>query len=159
MGIEERRKRKKNLRFDEKGIKLALAILDKLEKPLELLYYLMKRERDRTFVIMLLSADEMELENLIKAEKRDSDLLFEIDKENNLYALICQETKIDGGYRFAERFHRALEHKKIKNSYSVEIEVGSPRHEIKEVIFKLIETYMKAVNDEREGEIIYHSLQ
>lgn len=158
MGEEERRKRKRSLRFDEVDIKLALSVLDKLEKPLELLYYLMRREHERPFVIMLLSADEVKLDTLLESEKRDTDLLFEMDKEYSLYALICQETKIDGGYRFAERFHRTLESNNAKNVYSVEIEVGSAKYEIKEVIFKLIETYMKAVNDERKGEIIFHSL-
>ena len=158
MAQPERRKRKKNLRFDEADIKLALSVLNKLEKPLELLYYLMKRENERPLVLMLLSADGVELEVLLETEKRDTDLLFEIDKENNLYALICQETKIDGGYRFAERFHRTLETQNATNVYSVEIEVCSTRYEIKEVVFKLIETYMKAINEEREGEIIFHSL-
>jgi hypothetical protein len=158
VGIDERRRRKKNLRFSEVDIKLALTVLEKLEKPLELLYYLMKREHERPFVIMLLSARKVELERLIELEKRDTDLLFEIDKDHALYALICQETKIDGGYRFAERFHRTLESKNAEHIYSVEIEVGSSKYEIKEVVFKLIETYMKAINEEREGEIIFHSL-
>ena len=158
MGIDERRRRKKNLRFSESDIKLALTVLERLEKPLELLYYLMKREHERPFVIMLLSARKVELERLIELEKRDTDLLFEIDKDHALYALICQETKIDGGYRFAERFHRTLESENAENIYSVEIEVGSTRYEIKEVVFKLIETYMKAISEEREGEIIFHSL-
>lgn len=158
MGIDERRRRKKNLRFSESDIKLALTVLERLEKPLELLYYLMKREHERPFVIMLLSARKVELEKLIELEKRDTDLLFEIDKDHALYALICQETKIDGGYRFAERFHRTLESENAENIYSVEIEVGSTRYEIKEVVFKLIETYMKAISEEREGEIIFHSL-
>ena len=158
MGIDERRRRKKNLRFGEADIKLALTVLEKLEKPLELLYYLMKREHERPFVIMLLSARKVELEKLIELEKRDTDLLFEIDKDHALYALICQETKIDGGYRFAERFHRTLESENAENIYSVEIEVGSTRYEIKEVVFKLIETYMKAISEEQEGEIIFHSL-
>ncbi len=158
MGIDERRRRKKNLRFSESDIKLALTVLERLEKPLELLYYLMKREHERPFVIMLLSARKVELEKLIELEKRDTDLLFEIDKDHALYALICQETKIDGGYRFAERFHRTLESENAENIYSVEIEVGSTRYEIKEVVFKLIETYMKAISEEQEGEIIFHSL-
>jgi len=158
VGIDERRRRKKNLRFSESDIKLALTVLERLEKPLELLYYLMKREHERPFVIMLLSARKVELEKLIELEKRDTDLLFEIDKDHALYALICQETKIDGGYRFAERFHRTLESENAENIYSVEIEVGSTRYEIKEVVFKLIETYMKAISEEREGEIIFHSL-
>ncbi len=156
---EKRKKRKKNLRFNETGIKLALSVLDKLEKPLELLFYLMRNENEKSFVIMLLSAKNVELENIINEEKRDTDILFEMDKEKSLYALICQETKIDGGYRFAERMHGSLAKKEAQDVYSVEIEVGSSKYTIKEVTFKLIETYLKAVNDERSGEIIFHSMQ
>jgi hypothetical protein len=158
MGTEERRIKKKNLRFTEADIKLSLKILKKTEKPLELLYYLMKREDERPFVIMLLSAQKVDLETLLEKEKRDTDLLFQIDKDKSLYALICQETKIDGGYRFAERFHRTLKSENAEKVYSVEIEVGSTRYEIKEIIFKLIETYIKTVKNGQEGEIIFHSL-
>jgi hypothetical protein len=156
---EKRKKRKKELRFNETGIKLALSVLDKLEKPLELLFYLMRNENEKSFVVMLLSAKNVELDTMINIEKRDTDILFEMDKDQSLYALICQETKIDGGYRFAERMHQSLAKQNAKEIYSVEIEVGSSKYTIKEVTFKLIETYLKAVNDEKEGEIIFHSMQ
>jgi len=156
---EKRKKLKKDLRFNEVGIKLALSVLDKLEKPLELLFYLMRNENEKSFVIMLLSAEDVDLESLINKEKRDTDILFEMDKERSLYALICQETKIDGGYRFAERMYKSLAKEDAKDVYSVEIEIGSPKYTIKEVTFKLIETYLKALKDERKNEIIFHSMQ
>ena len=156
---EKRKKHKKNLRFNETGIKLALSVLEKLEKPLELLFYLMRNENEKSFVVMLISAQNIDLQSIINKEKRDTDILFEMDKEKSLYTLICQETKIDGGYRFAERVNKSLMQKEAKDIYSVEIEVGSTKYTIKEVTFKLIESYLKAVEDERKGEIIFHSMQ
>ena len=160
MNGQERRRGNQKIRFNEDEIKLALDLLEKLEKTIELLYYFMKRQEKKSFVIVLLSADKTEigLEILLKREKRNTDLLFEINKENNLYAVVCQETELDGGYRFAERLVRSIVWGEGSDIYCSELEIGTTNYPIKEVIFKLIETYMNAKQSEREGEIVFHSL-
>ena len=158
MNKEVKHARRPTLRFNESEIKLALAVIHKMEKPIELMYYLMEREREKPFVILLISAEDIDLEALLAKEKRDTDLLFEIEKKQNLYALICQETKVDGAYRFAERLLRTLILNDAHSIYCTEMEIRSTTYDIKEVIFKSIESYIAAKKENRESEIIFRSL-
>ena len=158
MGEEVGKTRRPSLRFNESEIKLALAVIEKLEKPIELLYYLMEREQEKPFVLILISAEEVDLGKMLQLEKRDTDLLFEVDKEKNLFALLCQETKVDGGYRFAERILRTLLLDQAHSIYCTEIEVRSTKYDIKEVIFKAIENYISINKEGKDGEISFRSL-
>jgi len=158
MNQEVKKTRRPELRFNETEIMLALAIIEKMEKPIELMYYLMERERNRPFVMIFISANEVDIKSILKIEKRDTDLLFKIDKNQNLFALICQETKVDGGYRFAERIVRALVLNNGSEIYCSEMEIRTTRYEIKELIFKSIESYITAKKEKREKEIIFRSL-
>ena len=158
MSDETKQMRRPSLRFNETEIKLALSVIEQLEKPIELMYYLMDRENEKPFVIMLISANDVALDDLLIKQKRDTDLLFEINDNKNLYAIICQETKVDGGYRFAERILRSLVEDNASDVYCTEIEVRSTRYDKKEVIFKAIESYIRSVKEVKEGEIIFRSL-
>ena len=151
--------RRPTLRFNETEIKLTLSVMEQLEKPIEIMYYLMEREQEGPFIIMLLSADATDVETLVREQKRDTDLLLSIDEEDNLYALICQETKVDGGYRFAQRILQTLISKNASNIYCAEVEIRSTRYTGREVIFKAIESYISAKKDGKENEIIFRSLQ
>ena len=150
--------RRPNLRFNEDEIKLSLKVMEQLEKPLEIMYYLMERDYENPFVMILISADDDDIENTLGNQKRNTDLLFKIDDERNLLALICQETKVDGGYRFAERLVRTLVLNKAETIYCTEIEIRSTKYEIKEIIFKAIESYITAIKEEKMGEIIFRSM-
>lgn len=158
MSVETKKARRPSLRFNESEIKLALSMMKNMEKPIELMYYLMEREHNKPFVIMLISAVDIDVESLLKEEKRDTDLLFKIDEERNLFALICQETKVDGGYRFAERLLRTLVLHNAHTIYCIDMEVRSTRYNIKEVIFKAIESYINANKEKKESEIVFRSL-
>ena len=150
--------RRPKLRFNESEIKLALSVMEQLEKPIELMYYLMEREYEKSFVIIFISAESTETESILKLEKRDTDLLYNVDKENNLFTLICQETKVDGAYRFAERLIRSLIVNHATKIYCSALEVRSSKHFVQEVIFKSIENYNKMKKDRKENEILFHSL-
>jgi len=155
---EKKQSKRPQLRFNESEIKLALSVMGQLEKPIELMYYLMERENEESFVIIFLSGTGVEIESIIKLEKRDTDLLYTLDKGSNLFALICQETKVDGAYRFAERLMRNLVLNNASEIYCSELEVRSTKHPVQEVIFKSIENYNKMKKDKKENEIIFHSL-
>ena len=161
MGEQVKKNRRPTLRFNESEIKLALDVMDQLEKPIELMYYLMSHENEKSFVIMLVSAEGSDVGELLKGQKRDTDLLFPIygvEGSNTLFALICQETKVDGGYRFAERILRTLVSKDANNVYCIEIEVRSTRYDKREVIFKAIESYISTKKSGNSGEIVFRSL-
>jgi hypothetical protein len=150
--------RRPSLRFNESEIKLSLNVMDKMQKPIELMYYLLKRENENPFVIIFISAENIELESILEKEKRDTDLLFEIDKSANLCALICQETKVDGAYRFSERILRTLKAENANEIYCTQMEVRTTRYEIKDVVFKAIESYIIAKKENKESEIIFRTL-
>ena len=150
--------RKNSLKFNTDEIILAVDMIEKLEKTIDVVYYLMEHEGVESFVLMLLSAKNIELNSLLEYEKRDTDILFEIDKEEGIYVMLCQDTKVDGGYHFAERIIKNIISKKGTEIFCAEIEVRSTRYQVKNVIFKLIETFMKAKSENKSNQIVYKSL-
>jgi len=158
MSSEAKQSRRPSLRFNESEIKLSLNVIDKMERPIELMYYLMERENEKPFVIIMISADNIDLTAVLTEQKRDTDLLFEVDKDRNLFSLICQETRVDGAYRFAERLLRTLVSNNASNVYCTEVEIRSTRYGIREVLFKSIESYIVAQKEKKHGEIIFRSL-
>jgi len=98
----------KSFKFKAEEIILAVDMIEKLEKTVDVVYYLMEHEGVESFVLMLMKADDIALYPLLEDEKRDTDILFEINKEKGTYVLLCQDTKIDGGYHFAERMIRNI---------------------------------------------------
>ena len=159
MNSEAKQSRRPSLRFNESEIKLSLNVIEKMERPIELMYYLMERENEKPFVIIMISADNIDLITVLAEQKRDTDLLFELDKDLNLFSLICQETKVDGAYRFAERLLRTLVSNDASNIYCTEMEIRSTSYDIREVLFKSIESYIVAIKDKKDGEIVFRSLQ
>ena len=147
-----------NIRFDGNDISLAATMVNKLSTTIDIMYYLMERGEERAFVIMLVSAENIDVETLLSKEKRNTDILFEIDRESSLYAIICQDTKIDGGYHFAERVVRNMLLHKSEDIYCIELEVRTTTHSIQHVIFKLMETFIKSKQDKKQGEIVFKTL-
>ncbi len=157
------RRNQNDLSFPEDEIKLAQKMMDKLRSTMEFLYYLMDRKEELSFTMILFSSDDLKLENLIDKWKRQTDILYEIDKENNIYVLLCQSTDIEGGEEFGEilmsnvRIHGGI------SSYCVETEIKTTLYTIQEVIFTMVEKYIdirqeKAFNKvffTRLGEIEY----
>ena len=74
-------------------------MLKTLEPTIDIMYYLMDLKEEQTFVLMLLTAKDIDLNTLLNKEKRDTDILYEIDKEESIYVMLCQDTKVDGGYQ------------------------------------------------------------
>lgn len=150
--------RKFNVKFDSYVIGLAANLIDKLTSTMEVVYYLMERGDETSFVLVLLSAENVEMEKLLTNQKRATDILFEIEAESNLYAVICQDTKIDGGYHFANRVVGDIKLLEGRENYCAELEVRSTAYDIKYVIFKLLETYNQAREEKKAGEIIFKTL-
>ena len=158
MAERENQTRAGNLRFTGDDIVLTSTLMDKLTNAIDIVYYLMDHQNEETFVLLLIKAQNVELEVLLEAEKRDSDILFEIDKEKSIYAMLCQDTKVDGGYRFAERMIGNIVSNEGTDIYCAELEVRSTNYKLRGVILKLVETFIKAQQEGKSGEIIYKSL-
>jgi hypothetical protein len=151
---------KRRLGIREEDVRLLTALYEKLSLSLEFLYFLMERERENAFVIMLIEAPEKtnDFEESLKWNKRATDLLFTVDEERNIYALLCQGTMIEGGYRFAERLMRSVVKDLAPTSYFIELEVKTSKYSIKNLLFILLELYLKAKKESCGGRIVYKSL-
>lgn len=131
-----------DLSFHEDQIKLAKIMMDQARTTLEFLYYLMDHRKNLFVTIILLSADNVKLESLLQKSKRQTDILLEIDKENNLYMLLCQSTDHDGGEQFGEILMSNVRMHGGNTSYCVETEVKTTSYTIQEVIFTMVEKYI-----------------
>ncbi len=158
MEVRENEAKRSHVRFNGNDIVLAAKMLETLNNTIDIIYYLMDRGDERSFVVMLVSADNIDIKALLAQQKRDTDILFEIDEASSLYAVICQDTKIDGGYHFAERVLRHMKEGNAEEVYCTELEVRTTTHNIKYVIFKVLETFIQSKADGRSGEVIFKSL-
>jgi len=158
MEVRENEAKRSNIRFNGNDIALAAKMLDTLSNTIDIVYYLMDRGDERSFVVMLVSAENIDVQALLAEQKRDTDILFEIDEESSVYAVICQDTKIDGGYHFAERLLRHMKSGDAEEVYCTELEVRTTTHNIKYVIFKVLETFIQSKVDGKSGEVIFKSL-
>ena len=71
---------------------------------------------------------------------------------------MCQDTKVDSEYRFTERIIRNIVLGKGSDIYCSELEIRSTTHITKDVILKLVESYIKAKQENKSGEIAFRSL-
>jgi hypothetical protein len=113
--------------------------------------------RNEPFVVILVSAESYDIRSLLIEEKRASDILVEVDAQNNLYAVVCLDTKVEGGFQFAQRLSRFMKTDDARAVYMVAADVRHRRHNADTVIGTLIETYFDAIDEGREGEVILRS--
>ena len=158
MEIRENELKKESLKFNAKKIILAVKMIEKLEKTIELVYHLMENEGVEAFVLIFITAKNIDMDTLLEYKKRDTDILFEIDKEEQMYVMLCQDTKVDGGYHFAGRIIGHIIEQGGTDVYCSEVEVRSTRHKIKNVILKLLEIFIKMKHEQKINEIEYKSL-
>ncbi len=158
MQTRENEMQRDDIRFNGDDISLAAKMVDKLTGTIDIMYYLMGRGEARAFVVMIVTAQNIDLKTLLEKEKRNTDILFDIDEAESLYAIICQDTKIDGGYHFADRVVRNMILDKGDDIYCTELEIRTTTHDIKYVVLKLIETFIKSKQDKKQGEIVFRTL-
>ena len=158
MIVRENEIGKSNIRLKKHDIALASSMIDKMSTTIDLLYYLIDRGEERSFVIMLISADDVDMQDIINSQKRDTDILFYLEHTGSLYALICQDTKVDGAYMFAQRLVKKVQDEGANNIYCAELEVKSAKHDIKYIIFRSIETYVDAVQNKKDSEIVFKTI-
>ncbi|MGC9350395.1 MAG: hypothetical protein ACP5D3_00210 [Sulfurovum sp.] len=150
--------RRADLAFNENSIKLAVDMIDKLTTPIEVLYYLLDHRRLNSFVLILVSAEEIDTHAVLSQEKRDTDLLFCLGEEHQVHALLCQETKVDGGYMFADRIVRRVTEAKGSAICCTVLEVRSTNYKINDIVFRGLETYLRAKQEIKDGEIVVKSM-
>jgi len=124
----------------------------------DLMHYLIEHGREKAYVIALISAKGVDLKHMIKLQKRSTDILFDVDPEKNLYAILCQGTRVDGGYYFIQRLVRKLQEHDASEIYCSELEISNTQHPVQELAFRLLNMYQHYKREKRNGEINFHSL-
>lgn len=154
----------KNIRgqivYSEKEILLGLKMMERLDKVTDMMLFLLEH-RNLYFSYILMSADDKNLKAILRKEKRETDLLLPIDVDQNLYVIICQETKIEGGYRFSERLIRKLEvEEESKHQHHCAVlTVSSLKHSFRQIIFHLLDIYISQRNDKtRQAQITLRTI-
>jgi len=146
------------LRYTENEINMATNMIKELEDALDLMFYLMNHGTDNNFILMLITAENVDLKKILAKEKRNTDIVYDIDKEECVCAMICQETKVDGGYRFAERIIRNIRLDEGEDIYCSEIEVRTTKYSPKDIIFRVVDGFVKARQSEKSGDIVFKSV-
>ena len=159
MQRRENEKERGHIRFKEEDVLLATQMLAEMDVMMDIMYYLMRRKEERAFVIVLIKAEEVDIASLIEGNKRSTDIFFALERVPDTAVVICQDTRVDGGYHFASRIRTILENNGAKGLYMVELEVGSTQYDKKYVVFRLVELFIKAKEEKQEGEIVYKSLR
>ncbi len=145
--------------FHEDEVKLAKKMIDTLRTTMEFLYYLMDNRNKTTLTMILLSTQGLNLDVMLQKWKRQTDILFEIDKINNVYVLICQSTDHDGGQKFAEILLTNIHMNGGTSTYCVASELKTTSNTIQEVIFKTVEKYMIIKKDNFENQVFFTRLE
>jgi len=145
--------------IEEVGFKRLIKLLGAIEHGVNLMHYLIENNREKAYVLALISAEKVDLPAAIQQQKRKTDILLEVDAEKNLYALLCQGTQVDGGYYFIRRLVDALQETGASNIYCSELEITDARHPVQELAFRLLNMYQHNKKHQLDGEINFRSLK
>jgi len=152
----DKRKNNDNLKFLGSELTMAVEIINKVEPTLEVLYYLMNHGEGNPLVLILLSAKKIDVGGIIESEKRDTDVFFEVGE--NTYVMVCQDTKVDGGYRLSERLINTLASNEATDIYCSELEICSTQYPIKYALLKLSKDFNESKREHKLEEITFSSL-
>lgn len=154
--------KRKKIDYSESDILLGVDIIDKLKKVTDVLLYI-KEHKNLKFSYILFHSTKKDFFSYIQKQKRDTDLAFHLSEEEYLYCLVCQETDIQGGYRFAERLMKSF-NIDVDNSldfYANVLFVDSNKYDSMGVLFELIDSYSEAKRQDpkwRKGQITYKTI-
>ena len=151
----EKRRSNSDLTFPEDEVKLAKAMMDELKTTMEFFHYLMNHRGESSLAMILLSSDDVKLDHLLPKWKRQSDVLFELDKANNVYVIICQSTDSHGGKQFAEILMANIRLHGESDTYCVVSEPKTMRSSIQEVIFEMVEKYIVVKEDKKANKVFF----
>ena len=150
-----------HIAYTENELLLGLRMMDKLEKITDMMLYFLDKQHVK-FTYILMCSEDKNFESFLREQKRDTDLLIPINEKQTLYAIVCQETDIEGGFVFAERIIRLLDiDEHCECPYPIVLTVSSTSHSPQQIIFHLLEGYLalrKKDPAERHTQIEFLSL-
>ena len=146
------------LEYTDEMLHLAISYYQKTEIAIDFLYHLVKSHKLKVFTSIILKSNYADFGSFLQKNKRKTDILFLIGEEQNTYALLCQETKVDGGVYFMKRLENELHkiEKKAEINASV-VAIESSKYAIRDLLFIVFDNFNKALNGE-DGPIIYRTI-
>ncbi len=152
----EKRKNSNHLVFTEDEVKLAHSMMSELKTTMEFFRYLMNHRGELSLTMILISSDDIKLDHLLPKWKRKTDVLFELDKINNVYVCVCQSTDKEGGRQFAEILMSNIRLHGDSDTYCVVSELKTIKKEsIQEVIFEMVEKYIIIKEDKKANQVFF----
>jgi hypothetical protein len=143
--------------YDEETLRLGIKLYEKGELPLELLYHLLSSQRLHSFSIIVIQTVMEDFGTFLKNHKRKTDLLFKLDAGKGISVLFCQETQVDGGYYFLRRLTEKInEDEKALDIRACIIGVESTRYPIHDLLFIVLDGFVRVRDAESEEEKIYY---
>lgn len=155
----EKRRNGSDLAFPEDEVKLAKTMMAELKTTMEFFHYLMNHRGESSLSMILLSSDDIKLDQLLPKWKRQSDVLFELDKENNVYVIICQSTDSHGGKLFAEILISNIRLHGESDTYCVVSEPKTMKSSIQDVIFEMVEKYILIKEDKKANKVFFTGVE
>ncbi|MEA3434098.1 MAG: hypothetical protein U9R13_05905 [Campylobacterota bacterium] len=155
----EKRRNKSDLAFPEDEVKLAKTMMAELKTTMEFFHYIMNHRGESSLAMILLSSDDVKLDQLLPQWKRQSDVLFELDKANNVYVIICQSTDSQGGKEFAEILMANIRLHGESDTYCIVSEPRTMRSSIQEVIFDMVEKYMIIKEEQKANQVFFTGVE
>ncbi|WP_457602819.1 hypothetical protein [Nitratifractor sp.] len=144
--------------YDELTIKMLVRLCKICTDPFDLFYHMLKTARLQSFSVILLQSDMENFADFLKKNKRKTDVLYEVEGEDDLYVLLCQETQVDGGFYFMKRLAQIIEEAKMPLFRAAIIGVENTRYEIEELLFFIVDTYLK-LDEDLEKQFVFRSVQ
>ena len=145
--------------YDEEVFKMAIKLYESCEIPLEILYHLMKSKKLQSFSAIIVQSKYPDFGSFLERNKRKTDFLFRIDERQNAFAMLCQETRVDGGFYFIKRLNEVLESETGKGDIVAAIvAMESTNYTIHDLMFFMLDTYLKVLDDE-EKNVIYRTIR
>jgi hypothetical protein len=154
-----RKNESKKLEYDEKAMELGIRLYEKGEIPLTLLYHLLKSKRLNSFSAVMIQSDMEDFGVFLKEQKRKTDLLFDIEAAENIYVMFCQETKVDGGFYFVRRLVKELEESGKGKIKAAIIAVESAKYPIRDLMFIILDTYIKVVKSDEVEDVLFRTIR
>ena len=145
-----------HIAYAEDELLLGMKMMEKLEKITDIMLYFLDRESLK-FTYIFIQVNDEKFEEFLHNTKRNTDVLIPVSKEDMIYAIVCQETDIEGGYRFAERIIRLVEVEEGKEVLLCNgMTVSATHFSTQQIILRLLEKYLKHKNEYSENPKMKH---
>ena len=153
---------RKHIDYTEDDLNCGMLIFEKLEKVTKFLLHL-KEHKNLKFSYILLHSTKPNFIDFLNETKRNTDLSFVLSEDKGIFCLVCQETDVEGGYRFAERIMSTLDIdvNSSCDSYASVLFINTNTYKTEQILFKLIDLFSESKSQDpewRKGQITYKSI-